>query len=207
MFEDFNFHKIEENNSTSISINIFQFSMMVFRMAISDFSIFSKFPEYIILASSILFNLKENKEIDVFMKLCKGFPKDIEEIAECLEKIEQLIKNNEDIEDEELNFHKNSKFSQFFEVENNAIYNSENNDDIKDTKSFYNFEEKKISDMIIQTPEIFNISGKLIKHETEKYVNFENNQSINSKSEEVKISNENNMQVEIINFNDINDNI
>jgi hypothetical protein len=124
--ENFKLKEITNNNTNSIYIYIYQVSMMIFRSCISDFSIYSKFPEHIILISSILINLNREGEFKALMKFQKEFTKECREIQECIILVEKFVKKifNEDnqLEDEdnemELYNNDNLGFAKFFKNEN-----------------------------------------------------------------------------------------
>jgi hypothetical protein len=91
--DNFNINNITDSEPKTIGIYLYQISMVYFRASINDFSIYSKFPEHIILLSSIFINLNDKGENKKLMKLQKEYSEEIEEIQECIHLIENMVKN------------------------------------------------------------------------------------------------------------------
>jgi hypothetical protein len=110
IYEDFdpNINYINSEEESVKSINIFQTSMKIYEYGFSQSSINTKFPEHIILLSSIFSALRSEKEYNEFKKLKKilniRFSDLSSEISVCVDMIETLISNilNESNESNEL---------------------------------------------------------------------------------------------------------
>ena len=125
LYKSFDINKISDSNTNSLSIHLYQVSMIYFRAAVNDFDIYSQFPEHIILLSSIFINLNEKGENKALGKLLRENSGEIDEIQQCVNLIENLVKNmfdENETENSEENFTNENvignSFAKFFETEN-----------------------------------------------------------------------------------------
>ena len=94
LFDDFDINLIDSKRDKIKSINMFQTSLMVFDISFSDYEINSKFPESIIIFSSIFYILNsenqiaENDEIKNFKLIVNN---DFKNIEKCTQLIKILI--------------------------------------------------------------------------------------------------------------------
>ena len=126
LFDDFDINLINSNRNPPKSINIFQFSMLVFEMSFSQYEINSKFPEDIILISSMFSILEGEKEFNKYNKLKNIVNTDLNEIYKCTELINMIINDKEEGEGNYYHLNKNFTFLDFlknmdFKIEGKII--------------------------------------------------------------------------------------
>ena len=126
LFDDFDINLINSNRNPPKSINIFQFSMLVFEMSFSQYEINSKFPEDIILISSMFSILEGEKEFNKYNKLKNIVNTDLNEIYKCTELINMIINDREEGEGNYYHLNKNFTFLDFlknmdFKIEGKII--------------------------------------------------------------------------------------
>ena len=105
LYEDFdpNLIKINSEEESVKLINIFQTSMKIYEFSFSQSSIYTKFPEHIVLLSSIFSALRSEGELNEYKKLKKIVDIRFSEISACIEMIETLISNVLNDSDDDLN--------------------------------------------------------------------------------------------------------